>query len=73
MAARLPGGRSSEQPEAVVEPRPDLLRRQDSDPGGGQFYGQGDAIEPGADLRHGGGVVVGDGEVGPGLPGPLPE
>ena len=41
----------------------DLFHRQRADAGGGQLDRQRHAVEPLADLGHGGGVVVGDGEV----------
>ena len=46
----------------MLEPAEDRLGRQELDPRGGQLDGQRHAVEPGADGRHGGRVLVGDGE-----------
>lgn len=54
-----------EQPETVVEPVGDLPQRQHPQPGGGQFDGERQPVEPSADL--GGGLrIVLDAEPGPG-------
>ena len=56
---------AGQQAEAVVQAVEDLGQRQRAHPRGRELDGERHAVEPLADLRHGRGVVVGDGEVGP--------
>jgi hypothetical protein len=59
--------------EALPQPGQDLLWRQDLRPGGRQLDGQGQAVQPGGDLRHRRRVPVGEREAGPHRLGPLGE
>lgn len=52
---------------------PDLGQRQRAHPGGRELDGQRHAVEPVTDLGYHGDVVVGDGEVGAGVAGPVRE
>jgi hypothetical protein len=58
-AVRLPPG---QEPEAVVQAYQELPGRQDAHAGAGQLHGQGAAVQPGADPRHGPRVGVRHGE-----------
>ncbi len=57
----------------MLQPGEQRGRRQDLDPGGRQFDGQRQAVEPAADARHRLGVLDRQGEVGPRRPRPLDE
>ena len=52
-----------QQPQPVVEPGQQRLRRQHPDPGSGKLDGQRQSVQPAADLRDGPGVVAGQLEV----------
>ena len=65
LAAHRGARAAGQQPEPVVQAVDDLGQRQCPHPRRGQFDRQRHAVEALADLGHGGGVVVGDGEVGP--------
>ena len=54
---------AGQQPEAVVQPRGDLLRRKHLDARGRQLDRQRDAVQPVADLRDGGRIGVRQREV----------
>ena len=58
--------RAAEQPEAVVEACRDLVRRQRGHARRGQLDGEGQPVEPRADLRDGGGIGVGHSKAGRG-------
>ena len=58
-AARAVAPRAAEEPEAIVESRGDLRRRERRDARGGELDGEREAVEAPADLGDGGGVVVG--------------
>jgi hypothetical protein len=53
-----------QQPEDIVEPVPDVARRQYPRPRGRQFERQRDAVQPPADLDDGAGVLLGQCEAG---------
>ena len=53
-------GAADEETEAVVELHCDLLGAEVTQSGGGELDRERDAVEVLADLRHGGGVGVGD-------------
>ena len=57
----------------LLEPGQDLPGGQDLGPGGGQLDGQRQPVQPGADLRHRLGVLLGQLEAGPHRLGPLDE
>ena len=61
--ARTPG----QQPEAVMQAVADLDQRQDAHPRRRQLDRQRHAVEAPADLRRGGGVLIGEAEIGPDL------
>ena len=65
-----PGG---EDGQAPLQPGKHLLWSEDLGPGGRQLDGQGQAVEPGGDLRHGRGVLLCDQELGPHRDGPIGE
>ena len=65
LARRQVARAGGQQVELVLEPAEDRLGRQELDPRGGQLDGQRHAVEPGADGRHRGRVLVGDGEARP--------
>jgi hypothetical protein len=50
--AGVPRSRAGEQPEAVAQPRCDLLRGERAHPGGGQLERQRHAVQPLADPQH---------------------
>ena len=54
--------RAGEQPEAIIEPRGNLLHRQGADPCSGELDRERDAVEPPADLGDRGGISFGDPE-----------
>ena len=58
---------AGEEPEPVVEGGGDPDGRHHANPGGGQFDGQGQAVEVAADLCHRLGVRTVGGEPGPDL------
>jgi hypothetical protein len=49
---------SGQQSEPIVQPRRDLFRRNDLDPGRREFDRQRDTVQTQADLRHGSGVPL---------------
>jgi hypothetical protein len=55
-----------EQLEPVPQPVSDLLDRQRAHPGRGQLDAQRDAVQRPAQPRHGGRVLLGQDEAGPG-------
>src|ERR1700730_8728421 len=64
-AQRLVSGKdypaaAGEEPESVIQTDCDLFHRQDLHSGGGQFNDQRDAVQPVADLCHGGRVLASD-------------
>ena len=65
LARRQVARAGGQQVELVLQPAEDRLGRQELDPRGGQLDGQRHAVEPGADGRHRGRVLVGDGEARP--------
>ena len=65
LARRQVARAGGQQVELVLEPAEDRLGRQELDPRGGQLDRQRHAVEPGADGRHGGRVLVGHGEARP--------
>jgi len=54
--AAVVAGPGGQQVEAAAEPGQERGGRQQADPGGGQFDRERQAVQPGADLRHGGRV-----------------
>jgi hypothetical protein len=65
--------RRAEQPEPVVQPRQDLLRRERPHPLGRQLQGQGQTVQTAADARDRGGVPLREDEVGADQPRALHE
>ena len=63
----------AQHPQALAEQRQQRGRRQHVRPCRRQLDGQGQPVQPPADLRHGPGVLLGEGEVGIDGPGPLHE
>jgi hypothetical protein len=55
-------GAPGQQPEAVRQPLQELPGWQGAHAGGGQLDGQGEAVQPGTDLRDRRRVPLGDGE-----------
>ena len=64
---------TGQQAKAMMQAADDLFQRQGPHAGRGQFDGQRHAVEPTADLGHGGGVILSDGEMGPNPSGPIDE
>jgi hypothetical protein len=64
---------AAEQTEGIVQASGDPFEWQGPGAGGGQFEGQGDAVEPGADCNDGRRGPIVDDEVGAGFAGPFNE
>ena len=62
---------AGEQLESAGEAREERSRREDFDASGGEFNGERQAVETSANLRDGGGVLVGQFEAGFGSHGAL--
>src|SRR4051794_35654092 len=73
LALRAGAPTIGEQAQGVVQAVGQLRDRQDGDAGGGEFEGQGDAIETADDFDDGAGVVGREGEGGLALAYPLQQ
>ena len=65
--------RAGEQPEAIIEPRGNLLHRQGADPCSGELDRERNPVQAPADLRDGWSVAFSDSEVRHRGDGPLDE
>ena len=73
MARKRRTGAAGQQSEPVGQPGGDLLGAEQSDTSGGELNGQGETIQPRADLGHSGRVRVGQRKVRKRAPGALDE
>jgi hypothetical protein len=73
VAVRQGPGPGGEECQALLQPGEHLPGGQNLGPGGRQLDGQGQTVQPGGDLRHGRGVLLGQPEPGTGRQGPLGE
>ena len=70
---RQVAGAAAERLEAARQAVPQRLGREEVEAGGRELDRQRQPVEPAADVGHGGGVVVGQAEVGPDAARPLDE
>jgi hypothetical protein len=73
MAGQCRAAPAREQAEAIIQAGRDLVHGKHRHAGGRQLDGQGDPVEPPADLRDCGRVGGGERELGLPLPRPLNE
>ncbi len=66
LASRGVAGAAAQERKTALQPGQQGRRSEEGDAGGGQLDGEWQALQPGADLRHGRGVRQAQGEVGPG-------
>ncbi len=65
LASRGVAGAAAQERKTALQPGQQGRRSEEGDAGGGQLDGEWQALQPGADLRHGRGVRQAQGEVGP--------
>ena len=73
MPGHGPAALVSKQPEAIAQPIIDLLGGEQANPGGGEFDGERDAVEPPTDAADGRGVRLLDPHAGHHCPGAVQE